>query len=160
MTHKRQAGFSLVELLVVLGVVGILVGVAIPNLLASRRAANEASAQSSLRAVHTSQAIFQATTGGGALSVDLAALNAQALIDPVLSNGTKSGYTFAVVEASGSGSAAVFGCYAFPSNSSGISQSGDRRFGITEAGVLRGDASLLTIPTTRALINSMAPLGK
>jgi prepilin-type N-terminal cleavage/methylation domain-containing protein len=94
---KNEKGFSLVELLVVVIIIAIVAAIAIPNLLASRRAANEASAISSLRTIHSAQATFQATTGGNVDYAEaLGDLNTAGLIDPALSSGTKSGYDIAM----------------------------------------------------------------
>ncbi len=103
---KRQKGFSLIELLIVVAIILIIAAIAIPNLMRSRISANEASAVASVRTIDTAQISYQITypdTGYAVQIADLGPVTGGAtpttdhanLIDATLASGTKSGYTFA-----------------------------------------------------------------
>jgi len=101
---RKQTGFSLIELLIVVAIILILAAIAIPNLIQSKMTANEASAVQTLRDINTAESMYSIQFGNG-FSTDLPSLggttgavtstNAQLIPDPVAqAPNIKDGFNF------------------------------------------------------------------
>ena len=152
---RKQKGFSLIELLIVVAIILIIAAIAIPNLLRARMAANESSAVASIRTVTTAQVTYQTaypTVGysatlvalGGALSVACVPSSTTAcLLDSVLANNGnpaasgKSGYSF--TSGTGTQSGTVNVGYTVLAVPLVANQTGIRAFCAEEDGVVRVD---------------------
>ncbi len=136
-TQQQQLGFSLIELLTVVAIVGIISAIAIPNFMSSKRSANEASAVSTMRVIFSAQSTYRATSGSGSYG-DFAALETAGLIDPVVAASdttAKSGYLFTLDEVSGP-SYPAFDATGEPTTATGALATGTRSYYVNETGVL------------------------
>ena len=144
--RNRQKGFSLIELLIVVAIILIIAAIAIPNLLRSKMAANEASAVGSLRSINTACVTYSTTYGTG-YPATLANLGPGApataatadLIDSVLAAGTKSGYAFTY--AAGAVVGGTINTYTVTAVPSNIGTTGQRQFFTDQSGVIRANPS-------------------
>jgi type IV pilus assembly protein PilA len=149
---RKQKGFSLIELLIVVAIILIIAAIAIPNLLRARIAANESSAVGSIRTLNTAQISYNSaypTVGFAASLANLAGTctgasaptsSGACLIDTQLASGTKSGYSFQMTGVSGT-PASTYQAIGTPitANTTGV-----RSFCSVSDAVVRYDTTALT----------------
>ena len=128
-TAVKQKGFTLLELMIVILVIGIVAAIAIPNLVKSKVVANEGAALSAVRNLVTAQYTYKTQISYVLFSPDLPTLVTAGLIDSVIGGGTKDGYTFSMT-----GSAEAFQVNSRPLV---YDTTGIRSFYSDESGVVR-----------------------
>jgi type IV pilus assembly protein PilA len=159
--RNKQNGFSLIELLIVVAIILIIAAIAIPNLLRSKMAANEAAAVSTLRTLNTSALLYSSTfaslppalsdLGPDATTGNAPTATGADLIDSVMAGGvagaapaagalvaTKSGYTITYIPVTAAGVTSTYGITAVPLSYNGT---GFRSFFTDQTGVIRANAT-------------------
>src|SRR5947209_3820095 len=107
--QKEQHGFSLVELLIVVAIILVIAAIAIPSLMRSRMAANEAGAVHAIRLINNAEVSFSAANRDTGYTCSLSTLGGTGtsdayLLDPDVSSGTKQGYSYSLQNCSTNGS--------------------------------------------------------
>ena len=158
---KKNAGFTLIELMIVVAIIAIIAAIAIPNLLRSRMSANEASAAGAMRTISTSEVMFQAAAFADADGDGVGDYGTLAqlgdpdgagatppFIDSVLATASKQGYNFAT--ALTPGAAATPPAYTCTATPAAAGRAGGRQFFVDESGVIRftGDGSAVSVAST------------
>ena len=127
--------------MIVVAIILIIAAIAIPNLIKSKMAANEASAVGSTRTINTGEVNYAASCPAIGFSASLVELNTgalckggQGIIDPVLSLGAKAGYTFTYTATAGGDG--LNDSYTSSAKPATVGTTGQRMFCSTQTGVI------------------------
>jgi prepilin-type N-terminal cleavage/methylation domain-containing protein len=161
---KSSKGFSLIELLIVVTIIGILAAISVINIFAAKRSANTSSAAAMMRLIHGTQASYSAGVGNGNFATPQG-LFSEEYIDGALAAATnptptmpskggnpaptqrpKNGYSF---NFSNPGPT-QYNIVARPTIQAGVGTTGDKAFYIDESGVLRATTTPTDVPDSNS----------
>jgi len=131
MKRRNLKGFTLVEIMIVVAIIALLAAIAIPNLLRAKISANDALAQSTLRAMSTAAETY-ATAFNGNYPIDIASLTGATpayLNTDYCDNALRSGFVFDCTTMNA-------GAYLFTASVATINTTGTTTFTISTGGVL------------------------
>lgn len=135
MERRSRSGFTLLELIIVIALIAIVAALAVPNLIASRKHANEGAAIGNLKTVISAQTLFREQDKENDLNFDygtLTELSSEGLVDVIVGSGTKQGYAIRVEYSTTTGDFLWFGT----SNPVLPRSSGDLYFCVGQRGVI------------------------
>jgi len=152
MESARTKGFTLVELMIVLGVIAIIAAIALPQILRARITTNETNAIAGLRTISSAETQFQVGSFvdadgdnvgdfaplNGATSLANPAPGTEPFVDEDLATGTKSGYVYVIIVDNAGAGDEAFTCTARPVT---YGRTGVRSFFLDESGVIRHETA-------------------